>query len=87
VQQFSGAFMFSRRSISLPACWPLHLPAAAQTDSYPNCHSSSSLPAGRHGPDWPHAGLNCPKKLGVPVVIENIGGAAGGIGAQKVLNA
>ncbi len=32
-------------------------------------------------------GLELSKKLGVPVVIENVGGAGGAIGAQKVANA
>lgn len=82
--------MFSRRLVVLASLLAVALPAAAQTDSYPNKPVTIVIgypPGGSTDLTGRTLGLELSKKLGVPVVIENIGGAAGGIGAQKVLNA
>ena len=65
-------------------------PAAAQVDTYPNKPVTLVVaypPGGSTDLTGRTLGLELAKKLGVPVVIENIGGAAGAIGAQKVANA
>jgi len=66
------------------------LPAAAQPEAYP--HKPVTIvvaypPGGSTDLTGRTLAAELSKKLGVPVVIENIGGAAGAIGAQKVVNA
>jgi tripartite-type tricarboxylate transporter receptor subunit TctC len=66
------------------------LPAAAQSDSYPVKPITIVVgypPGGSTDLTGRTLAAELAKKLGVPVVIENIGGAAGAIGAQKVVNA
>ena len=65
-------------------------PAAAQADSYPNKPITLvvAYPAGGSTDLTGRTlGNELSKKLGVTVIIENIGGAGGAIGAQKVANA
>ncbi|NDP62056.1 tripartite tricarboxylate transporter substrate binding protein [Polaromonas sp.] len=65
-------------------------PAAAQPDAYPSKPITLvvAYPAGGSTDLTGRVlGLELSKKLGVPVVIENVGGAGGAIGAQKVANA
>ena len=73
-------------SLALLTCSP----AAAQLDAYPNKPITIVVgypPGGSTDLTGRVLGLELSKKLGVPVVIENIGGAGGAIGAQKVANA
>jgi len=66
------------------------LPALAQHDSYPNKPITLVVgypPGGSTDLTGRTLGFELSKRLGVPVVIENIGGAGGVIGAQKVANA
>ncbi len=65
-------------------------PAAAQTDSYPNKPITIVVgypPGGSTDLTGRTLANELAKRLGVPVVIENVGGAGGVIGAQKVVNA
>ena len=65
-------------------------PAAAQGDSYPNKPITIVIgypPGGSTDLTGRTLAHELSKKLGVPVVIENVGGAGGAIGAQKVANA
>jgi len=65
-------------------------PAAAQADAYPNKPITLVVaypPGGSTDLTGRTLAVELSKKLGVPVVIENIGGAAGAIGAQKVVHA
>ena len=65
-------------------------PVAAQADAYPNKPITLVVaypPGGSTDLTGRTLAIELSKKLGVPVVIENIGGAAGAIGAQKVVNA
>ena len=64
--------------------------ASAQIDNYPNKPITIVVgypPGGSADLTGRTLAAELAKKLGVPVVIENIGGAAGAIGAQKVVNA
>lgn len=64
--------------------------AQAQTDAYPSKPITLIIgypPGGSTDLTGRVLGQELAKKLGVPVVIENIGGAGGAIGAQKVANA
>lgn len=66
------------------------LPALAQTDSYPSKPITIVVgypPGGSTDLTGRVLGAELAKKLGVPVVIENVGGAGGAIGAQKVASA
>jgi tripartite-type tricarboxylate transporter receptor subunit TctC len=66
------------------------LPSSAQTDAYPSKPVTIVVgypPGGSTDLTGRTLAAELSKKLGVPVVIENIGGAAGAIGAQKVVNA
>lgn len=66
------------------------LPAAAQPEAYPSKPVTIVVaypPGGSTDLTGRTLAAEMSKKLGVPVVIENIGGAAGAIGAQKVVNA
>ncbi|MGB4061372.1 MAG: tripartite tricarboxylate transporter substrate binding protein [Burkholderiaceae bacterium] len=66
------------------------LPALAQTDSYPSKPITIVVgypPGGSTDLTGRVMGAELSKKLGVPVVIENVGGAGGAIGAQKVASA
>ncbi len=66
------------------------LPALAQHDSYPSKPITLVVgypPGGSTDLTGRTLGFELSKRLGVPVVIENIGGAGGVIGAQKVANA
>jgi tripartite-type tricarboxylate transporter receptor subunit TctC len=66
------------------------LPALAQTDSYPSKPITIVVgypPGGSTDLTGRVLGAELAKKLGVPVVIENLGGAGGAIGAQKVASA
>ncbi len=65
-------------------------PALAQPDSYPNRAITIVVgypPGGSTDLTGRTVAAELSKRLGVPVVIENIGGAGGAIGAQKVVNA
>lgn len=66
------------------------VPAAAQADSYPNKPVTIVVgypPGGSTDLTGRTLANELAKRLGVPVVIENVGGAGGVIGAQKVVNA
>lgn len=66
------------------------VPAAAQTDGYPNKPITIVVgypPGGSTDLTGRTLAHELSKRLGVPVVIENVGGAGGAIGAQKVVNA
>lgn len=66
------------------------LPALAQTDGYPSKPITIVVgypPGGSTDLTGRVLGAELAKKLGVPVVIENLGGAGGAIGAQKVASA
>ena len=85
---FLGIFRFTALLGSLALLMPGL--AAAQLDAYPNKPITLVVaypPGGSTDLTGRVLGLELSKKLGVPVVIENIGGAAGAIGAQKVANA
>jgi tripartite-type tricarboxylate transporter receptor subunit TctC len=65
-------------------------PALAQTDGYPSKPITIVVgypPGGSTDLTGRTVAAELSKKLGVPVVIENVGGAGGSIGAQKVINA
>ncbi len=65
-------------------------PAMAQTDNYPSKPITIVVaypPGGSTDLTGRTVAAEMSKVLGVPVVIENIGGAGGAIGAQKVVNA
>jgi tripartite-type tricarboxylate transporter receptor subunit TctC len=65
-------------------------PATAQTDSYPNKPITIVIgypPGGSTDLTGRTLANELSRRLGVPVVIENVGGAGGVIGAQKVINA
>lgn len=62
----------------------------AQPDSYPNKPITIVVaypPGGSTDLNGRTLGAELSKKLGVPVIIDNVGGAGGAIGAQKVANA
>ena len=66
------------------------VPAAAQGDSYPSKPITIVVgypPGGSTDLTGRTLAHELSKRLGVPVVIENVGGAGGAIGAQKVVNA
>lgn len=68
----------------------LPVPAAAQTDTYPSKSITIVIgypPGGSTDLTGRTLANELAKRLGVPVVIENVGGAGGVIGAQKVVNA
>jgi tripartite-type tricarboxylate transporter receptor subunit TctC len=68
----------------------LPVPAAAHTDTYPNKPITIVVgypPGGSTDLTGRTLANELAKRLGVPVVIENVGGAGGVIGAQKVVNA
>ncbi|MFI5447940.1 Bug family tripartite tricarboxylate transporter substrate binding protein [Polaromonas sp. UC242_47] len=85
------SFTFSRRLAVLGGLALLaSVPVAAQTDSYPNKPITMVIgypPGGSTDLTGRIMAHELSKKLGVPVVIENLGGAGGAIGAQKVANA
>jgi tripartite-type tricarboxylate transporter receptor subunit TctC len=65
-------------------------PASAQGDTYPNKPITIVVaypPGGSTDLTGRSVATELSTRLGVPVVIENIGGAGGAIGAQKVANA
>ena len=65
-------------------------PALAQSDNYPIKPITIVVgypPGGSTDLTGRTIGVELSKRLGVPVLIENIGGAGGAIGAQKVVNA
>ncbi|MBP6650960.1 MAG: tripartite tricarboxylate transporter substrate binding protein, partial [Xylophilus sp.] len=65
-------------------------PASAQGDTYPNKPITIVVaypPGGSTDLTGRNFGQELSARMGVPVVIENIGGAGGAIGAQKVANA
>lgn len=65
-------------------------PALAQTDAYPSRPITVVVgypPGGSTDLTGRTVAAELSKKLGVPVVVENVGGAGGAIGAQKVANA
>jgi tripartite-type tricarboxylate transporter receptor subunit TctC len=84
-------FIFSRRLAVLGGLALLaSVPVAAQPDSYPNKPITMVIgypPGGSTDLTGRIMAHELSKKLGVPVVIENLGGAGGAIGAQKVANA
>jgi tripartite-type tricarboxylate transporter receptor subunit TctC len=64
--------------------------ALAQTDNYPSRPITVVIgypPGGSTDLTGRTIAADLAKRLGVPVVVENIGGAGGTIGAQKVINA
>jgi tripartite-type tricarboxylate transporter receptor subunit TctC len=68
----------------------ISVPAAAQTDSYPNKPITLVVaypPGGSTDLTGRTLGVELSKKLGVTVIIDNVSGAGGAIGAQKVVNA
>ena len=88
------AFNFVRRAIpallvgavAALAAWP----AAAQPDDYPNKPITIVVgypPGGSTDLTGRTLGIELSRSLGVPVIIDNVGGAGGAIGAQKVANA
>ncbi|MDW5441380.1 tripartite tricarboxylate transporter substrate binding protein [Polaromonas sp. SM01] len=85
------SFTFSRRLAVLGGLALLaSVPVAAQSDSYPNKPITMVIgypPGGSTDLTGRIMAHELSKKLGVPVVIENLGGAGGAIGAQKVANA
>ena len=83
---------YTRHLLGLCASLALlaHGPALSQTDSYPIKPITLVVgypPGGSTDLTGRTIGGELAKRLGVPVVIENIGGAGGAIGAQKVANA
>ena len=81
---FRGAALLASLALLIPG------PAAAQLDAYPNKPITIVVgyPAGGSTDLTGRVlGAELSKKLGVPVVIDNVGGAGGAIGAQKVANA
>ena len=65
-------------------------PAAAQSDNYPNRPITLVVaypPGGSTDLTGRTVGAELSKRLGVPVIVENVGGAGGAIGAQKVVSA
>lgn len=66
------------------------LPLAAQADVFPSKPITIVVaypPGGSTDLTGRTLGAEMSRKLGVPVIIENVGGAGGAIGAQKVANA
>lgn len=66
------------------------LPLAAQADTFPSKPITIVVaypPGGSTDLTGRTLGAEMSRKLGVPVIIENVGGAGGAIGAQKVANA
>jgi tripartite-type tricarboxylate transporter receptor subunit TctC len=66
------------------------MPAVAQSDNYPSKPITLVVgypPGGSTDLTGRTLAAELSKRLGVPVVIDNVGGAGGAIGAQKVLNA
>ena len=82
---------FFRRATLVASVALLALPPAlAQTDGYPSKPITIVVgypPGGSTDLTGRTVAAELSKKLGVPVVIENVGGAGGSIGAQKVINA
>ena len=82
---------FVRRATLVASVALLALPPAlAQTDGYPSKPITLIVgypPGGSTDLTGRTVAAELSKKLGVPVVIENVGGAGGSIGAQKVINA
>jgi tripartite-type tricarboxylate transporter receptor subunit TctC len=82
---------FVRRATLVASVALLALPPAlAQTDAYPTKPITIVVgypPGGSTDLTGRTLAAELSKKLGVPVVIENVGGAGGSIGAQKVINA
>jgi tripartite-type tricarboxylate transporter receptor subunit TctC len=82
---------FVRRATLVASVALLALPPAlAQTDGYPSKPITIVVgypPGGSTDLTGRTVAAELSKKLGVPVVIENVGGAGGSIGAQKVINA
>ncbi len=82
---------FVRRATLVASVALLALPPAlAQTDGYPSKPITLIVgypPGGSTDLTGRTVAAELSKKLGVPVVIENVGGAGGSIGAQKVANA
>lgn len=81
---FRGVTLLGSLALLVPG------PAAAQADTYPNKPVTLVVaypPGGSTDLTGRTPAAELSKKLGVPVVIENICGAAGAIGAQKVTHA
>jgi tripartite-type tricarboxylate transporter receptor subunit TctC len=82
---------FVRRATLVASVALLALPPAlAQTDGYPSKPITIVVgypPGGSTDLTGRTVAAELSKKLGVPVVIENVGGAGGSIGAQKIINA
>ena len=77
-------------SVLAAAALLVTLPVAAQGDNYPNKAITIVVaypPGGSTDLNGRTLGAELSKKLGVPVIIQNLGGAGGAIGAQKVANA
>jgi tripartite-type tricarboxylate transporter receptor subunit TctC len=86
------AFLNIFHSTALLGSLALLIPSlvVAQTDAYPNKPVTIVVaypPGGSTDLTGRTLAAELSKNLGVPVVIQNIGGAAGAIGAQKVANA
>lgn len=75
--------------LALAVCGLAALPALA-VDAYPRKPITLVVaypPGGSTDLTGRALGLELSQKLGVPVIIDNVGGAGGAIGAQKVINA
>ena len=86
--------LYARRWLALSVVGAMSLlaalPAAAQPEAYPSKPVTLVVaypPGGSTDLTGRTLAAELAKKLGVPVLIENIGGAAGAIGAQKVVHA
>lgn len=82
---------FSRRTA---VCAALALLACASVSAQPDSYPSKPItivvaypPGGSTDLNGRTLGAELSRKLGVPVIIDNVGGAGGAIGAQKVANA
>ena len=85
---FLTIFRYSALLGSLAVLIPT--PVAAHADDYPTKPVTLVVaypPGGSTDLTGRTLAIELSKKFGVPVVIENIGGAAGAIGAQKAVNA
>lgn len=89
-----STFFFARRALPALVIGAMAalaaLPSAAQPDTYPNKPITLVVgypPGGSTDLTGRTLGAELSRKLGVPVIIDNVGGAGGAIGAQRVANA
>ena len=84
------AFSFSLAVAACGLAWTVAGPASAQVAPYPSKPITLVVaypPGGSTDLTGRALGTELSHRLGVPVIIENLGGAGGAIGAQKVANA